>query len=46
MYSLKQHFYSDQEISQSISLLESEIRKKQIPAITAARQLLDKYYKP
>jgi LAO/AO transport system kinase len=46
IYSLKQHFYSDQEISQSISLLESEIRKKQIPAITAARQLLDKYYKP
>jgi len=46
MYSLKQHFYSDHEISQSISLLESEIRKKQIPAITAARQLLDKYYKP
>jgi len=46
VYSLKQHFYSDQEINLTIPLLESEIKNKQIPAITAARQLLDKYYKP
>ncbi len=45
VYSLKQHFYSDQEINQTIPLLESKIKNKQIPAITAARQLLDKYHK-
>ncbi len=45
LYSLKQHFYSDQSINQAIPELESEIRQKQIPAITAARQLLNRYYK-
>lgn len=45
LYSLKNHFYSDQYINISIPALEEEIRKKQIPAITAARQLLNNYYK-
>jgi LAO/AO transport system kinase len=44
VYSLKQHFYSDISINESISTLESEIRNKQIPAITAARKLLSMYY--
>jgi LAO/AO transport system kinase len=45
VHSLKQHFYSDKTISQSIHSLETDIRNKQIPAITAARKLLNKYYK-
>jgi LAO/AO transport system kinase len=45
IYSLKQHFYSDKDLKSTIPSLENEIRKKQIPAITAARKLLNKYYK-
>lgn len=44
LYSLKQRFYSDLNITQTVSQLEEAIRNKQIPAITAARQLLNKYY--
>ncbi len=45
IYSLKQHFYSNKTISQSIFSLETDIRNRQTPAITAARKLLNKYYK-
>jgi LAO/AO transport system kinase len=45
IYSLKQNFYSDQQVNHQISSLESEIREKHIPAISAARQLLAKYYR-
>jgi LAO/AO transport system kinase len=45
IYSLKHHFYSNKTISQSITSLETDIRNRQIPAITAARKLLKKYYK-
>jgi LAO/AO transport system kinase len=44
VYSLKQRFYTDPNITKTVSLLEEAIRNKQIPAITAARQLLNKYY--
>jgi len=43
-YSLKQKFYSNQSISNSIQSLEKEIRNSQIPAISAARNLLQQYY--
>lgn len=45
LYSLKQHFYTDKSIIDSISTFEADIKNKQIPAITAARKLLRKYYK-
>jgi len=45
LYSLKNQFYSDKQISQSIPGLEKDIRQKHIPAITAARQLLNNYNK-
>ncbi len=44
VYSLKQHFYADKIISESVSALEEEIKDRQIPAITAARRLLKLYY--
>lgn len=45
MYSLKQKFYSNPSINQSILSLEKEIKHKKIPAISAARKLLRDYYK-
>ncbi len=44
VYSLKQHFYSNSSINESVSSLELEIKNRQIPAITAARKLLKMYY--
>ena len=43
LYSLKQKFYANKSIRQSIESLEKEIRDKKIPAISAARELLMKY---
>jgi LAO/AO transport system kinase len=43
VYSLKHHFYTDRNIAATISHLEEAIKNKQTPAITAARQLLNKY---
>lgn len=45
VYSLKQHFYADEKITGVIPPLEEEIKDRQIPAITAARRLLDIYYR-
>jgi hypothetical protein len=42
---LKQHFYSQKSINQSIAKLEVEIRNKEIPSISAARKLLNQYFK-
>jgi putative protein kinase ArgK-like GTPase of G3E family len=44
LFSLKQKFYADKAIRHSIESLEQEIRDKKIPAISAARELLTKYY--
>jgi LAO/AO transport system kinase len=44
LYSLKQRFYSSPGISNSIQRLENEIRQKKIPAISASRKLLKKYF--
>lgn len=44
MYSLKQKFYSDQSINTSILSVEEQIKNKKIPAISAARKLLQEYY--
>lgn len=43
MYSLKNKFYSNQKIANSINSLEQEIKDKKIPAISAARKLLKEY---
>ena len=42
--SLRQKFYSNRLINNSIKTLEQEIRDRQIPAISAARRLLTEYY--
>ena len=44
LYSLKQRFYSNPSINKSIGTLESDIKNKKIPAISAARKLLKSYY--
>ena len=44
MYSLKQRFYSNDQTRELLRSLESDIAHKKIPAISAARQLLGKYY--
>ena len=44
LYSLKQNFYSNKSTINSISGLEKEIRDKHIPAISAARKLLNDYH--
>ena len=44
LYSLKQRFYSNSIISNSIRGLESDIRNKKTPAISAARKLLKNFY--
>lgn len=43
MYSLKNKFYSNPYIANSIVSLEKEIKEKKIPAISAARKLLKEY---
>lgn len=45
LYSLKQKFYSNSLIHNSIKTLEKDIKNKKTPAISAARKLLDEYYK-
>ncbi len=43
LYSLKQKFYSNKKIANSIITLEKDIKNKKIPAISAARNLLKEY---
>jgi LAO/AO transport system kinase len=43
LYSLRQKFYSRSSISQLILKIEDQVIKKEMPAITAARILLDNY---
>jgi len=45
LFSLRNKFYSNQQISQTVLSLEKEIKDKKIPAISAARKLLQEYYK-
>jgi len=45
LYSLRQKFYSNHHISNSIQSLEQDVKNKKIPAISAARKLLSDYYK-
>jgi LAO/AO transport system kinase len=45
LYSLKQKFYTNPSINQTINYLEKEIKEKKIPAISAARKLLQDYHK-
>lgn len=45
LYSLKHKFYTNPSINQSINFLEKEIKEKKIPAISAARKLLQDYHK-
>lgn len=44
LYSLKQKFYSNSAINQTIRALEKDIKNKKIPAISAARKLLQNYH--
>jgi LAO/AO transport system kinase len=46
LFSLKNKFYSDQNIANSIRILEEEIKDEKTPAITAARKLLKEYQQP
>jgi LAO/AO transport system kinase len=46
VYALKQKFYTADGIRHSIPKLETQIVNKELPAITAARTLLDKYASP
>jgi hypothetical protein len=43
-YSLKQRFYTDKGVNQYITSLEKEIKLRHIPAISAARKLLNLYH--
>ncbi len=44
LYSLKQKFYSNKQINQSVQSIENDIKERRIPAISAARKLLQQYY--
>ncbi len=43
-YSLRQHFYTNEKISKLSRALEKDIENQKIPAISAARKLLDEYF--
>ncbi|NJN28574.1 MAG: methylmalonyl Co-A mutase-associated GTPase MeaB [Cyclobacteriaceae bacterium] len=44
MYSLRQHFYANAQISHMINRMEKDIKEKKIAAISAARTLLSTYH--
>ena len=44
LYSLRQRFYADSRIKQLSKDLEKAIEAQKIPAISAARKLLDEYF--
>lgn len=44
MYSLKQGFYNNEHIKNTLISMEKAIKEKQIPAISAARKLIAEYY--
>ncbi len=44
-YTLKRHFYANEKIHKLSRILEKEIEEQKIPAISAARKLLDQYFR-